>query len=200
MTQAVILAAGFGSRLRPLTDERPKALLPFGREPLIARTLDALVRVGVKSAAVTGHTRQPLEAYLTTRRDLWVVTVENSDYASTNTLASLACAAAWLHDDFVLRDGDLVFEPSILDRLSGPGTRVAVRSARRCGRIPCRRRSRSASLGSTLTSPSALRPGAGAAYGRGPASLVRDGIPAIDRAGFRCRAGGREQGQMGGNR
>ncbi len=52
---AVLLAAGFGQRLRPLTDLRPKALVPFFGIPLIQFGLAALIRSGVRDIAVNAH-------------------------------------------------------------------------------------------------------------------------------------------------
>ena len=53
---AVYLAAGEGLRLRPLTDDRPKAMLEIGEVPLARRALESLRRAGVQDiVAVTGH-------------------------------------------------------------------------------------------------------------------------------------------------
>ena len=53
--RALVLAAGYGTRLRPLTDERPKPLLPVLGRPLLLRTLDALVDAGCEAAAINLH-------------------------------------------------------------------------------------------------------------------------------------------------
>jgi NDP-sugar pyrophosphorylase family protein len=53
--KAVVLAAGFGERLRPLTERMPKPLLPVWGVPLIERTLRALEAVGVREVAVNLH-------------------------------------------------------------------------------------------------------------------------------------------------
>jgi NDP-sugar pyrophosphorylase family protein len=53
--KAVILAAGVGSRLRPLTDTCPKPMLPIAGRPLLARTLDWLSANGVAEAALNLH-------------------------------------------------------------------------------------------------------------------------------------------------
>jgi NDP-sugar pyrophosphorylase family protein len=53
--KAVILAAGVGSRLRPLTDTCPKPMLPIAGRPLLARTLDWLRASGVAEAALNLH-------------------------------------------------------------------------------------------------------------------------------------------------
>jgi len=53
--RALVLAAGFGTRLRPLTDELPKPLLPVLGRPLLLRTLDALAGAGCEAAAINLH-------------------------------------------------------------------------------------------------------------------------------------------------
>lgn len=52
---AMVLAAGMGSRLRPLTDEMPKPLINIGGEPIIVRTLKALRRAGVVKVVMNTH-------------------------------------------------------------------------------------------------------------------------------------------------
>jgi choline kinase len=131
-TQAVILAAGIGSRLRPLTDDRPKAALPLGGRPLVAHALAALEAAGVTSVVVVaGHAREALVTALGAAHGLDVTVVDNPAYATTNTLASLLCAAPALRPrDFLLVDGDLVFEAGVLAALEGPGTRLAIDAGR----------------------------------------------------------------------
>ena len=53
--QAVIMAGGFGTRLRPLTDNTPKPMLPIGGKPLMQRTVENLQRAGVSRINVTTH-------------------------------------------------------------------------------------------------------------------------------------------------
>lgn len=53
--KAIVLAAGFGTRLRPLTLSRPKPLLPVMGEPMLARILDMLVSWGVEDITVNAH-------------------------------------------------------------------------------------------------------------------------------------------------
>lgn len=127
-TQAVILAAGVGSRLRPLTDIRPKAALPLGGQPLVAHALESLAACGVSAAViVAGHAREALLESLPHVPGLAVTVVDNPDYTTTNTLASMVCAAPALDDGgFLLLDGDVIFEREVLSRLRVPGTRLAV--------------------------------------------------------------------------
>jgi choline kinase len=127
MTPAVILAAGAGRRLRPLTDDRPKALLALGEAPLIGHALDALLEAGIKRViVVTGHGGDALADYLARRGEFTIDVVENPAFPTTNTLVSFASVAHLIEDEFLLVDGHVVFEPALVSRVIGPGTRVAV--------------------------------------------------------------------------
>lgn len=53
--KAFLLAAGLGTRLRPLTDDLPKCLLPVGGRPMLDIWLDALARAGIEEALVNTH-------------------------------------------------------------------------------------------------------------------------------------------------
>jgi MurNAc alpha-1-phosphate uridylyltransferase len=55
INQAMVLAAGLGTRMRPLTNERPKPLIPCGGKPLLDWNLDALAQAGVARAVVNVH-------------------------------------------------------------------------------------------------------------------------------------------------
>src|SRR5215469_3968168 len=60
ITQAFILAAGLGKRLRPLTEELPKPLIPIFQKPLITFALDHLINVGVESFVINTHKKAEL--------------------------------------------------------------------------------------------------------------------------------------------
>lgn len=63
--KAILLAAGFGKRLRPITLEVPKCLVPIGREPLLEIWLKGLKRAGVRSCLVNTHyLSKQVELYL----------------------------------------------------------------------------------------------------------------------------------------
>jgi MurNAc alpha-1-phosphate uridylyltransferase len=71
---AMVLAAGLGTRMRPLTDATPKALIPVAGRALIDRVLDKLVEAGVERAVVNvHHLAGQVEAHLRARRDLEVL-------------------------------------------------------------------------------------------------------------------------------
>lgn len=104
---ACILAAGLGTRLGPLP--HPKGFLRLGGRTLIERSLALLRAHGVERIVVaTGHLASFYEALP------GVETVHNPDFASTGSLASLACAAPRLDGDVLLLESDLVYEPRAL--------------------------------------------------------------------------------------
>ncbi|WP_293901544.1 nucleotidyltransferase family protein [Phenylobacterium sp.] len=70
----MVLAAGLGTRMRPLTDHLPKALVPVGGKPLIDHVLDRLRDAGVERAVVNvHHFADQMETHLAKRRDLAVM-------------------------------------------------------------------------------------------------------------------------------
>ncbi len=114
---AVILAAGRGARLAPLTDHRPKCLLPVGGRAILDRQLEALTRAGVRAVAVvTGHAADAVEAHLARRPGIH--SVRNLSHATTDNLAS--CHAARDHftgEATLLLNGDVLFEDGVLNDL-----------------------------------------------------------------------------------
>lgn len=64
--EAMILAAGLGTRLRPLSEQTPKALISVGGRPLLAKVLDRLVKAGARRIVVnTHHHADQIGAFLT---------------------------------------------------------------------------------------------------------------------------------------
>jgi choline kinase len=126
-TSAVILVAGVGSRLRPLTDDRPKALVSLGGETILARALRILAAHGVERVVLaTGYREDALRRALATS-PLHVEFVPNQDYATTQNSVSLAlCEPALAGRGFFKLDGDVVFQPEVLERLDDSDAPLAV--------------------------------------------------------------------------
>lgn len=111
-TLAVILAAGAGTRLRPLTDSPPKCLLEVGGRPLLDYQLEALAAVGISEVlVVTGFEAEQLQRRYGGR----VRFVHNPNYASTNNLHSLRVAAREIAGrDALCLHADVLFDSAIL--------------------------------------------------------------------------------------
>jgi len=118
--KAVILAAGLGSRIRPLTDGCPKTLLTVGTMTILERMLTALRSCGINDIViVVGYLGQNIASFVSEHfGDMNIELVANPRYDETNTGYSLMLAEAFIGDSaFVKFDGDVVFDEEILQRL-----------------------------------------------------------------------------------
>jgi choline kinase len=117
---AVVLAAGCGTRLRPLTNTVPKCLLEVAGVTLLDRLCDALVTAGLlRAVIVTGHLSERVESHMRARRTpLDITCVRNQHYETTNNAASLATAREPVGDaGIVLCDADVMFSTNPLPAL-----------------------------------------------------------------------------------
>ncbi len=112
--KAVVLAAGFGERLRPLTERIPKPLLPVWGVPLIERTLRALEAAGVREVAVNLHwLAGPLQAHLSGRRGPAAIRF-SPEAGILGTGGALRPLRDWLGDaPFWLVNGDIVWHADL---------------------------------------------------------------------------------------
>lgn len=112
---AILLVAGVGSRLRPMTDELPKCLLELGGVPLLIRLLRQLHKNGIQRAVLaTGYLEPKIRAAVAGHQGLpEVVICHNPAYASTNNAESLRQAMpATQGRPFILCDGDILVRRS----------------------------------------------------------------------------------------
>ena len=121
--QAVILAAGVGSRLQTLTGGKPKCLAEIGGRPLILHQLEALADQGLGPVLmVVGYEHEAIRAVVGGR----VEYVVNEKFRETNSLYSLLLAREWIKGPFLLLNADLFFDPEILSRVvEEPGNVLA---------------------------------------------------------------------------
>ncbi len=113
--KALILAAGVGSRLKPLTDSTPKALIPVGGVPLLERAAVRLKAAGVKSFVVNAHAhaQQVADFCAALSKKLGVpVSVSREDDLLLDTGGAIKKAAALLRgrDPFFVHNADVVTE------------------------------------------------------------------------------------------
>jgi choline kinase len=126
--RAIILSAGQGKRLHPHTAEIPKCLLPVrGEEPVLGVQLRALAACGVSEASVlVGFGAQRVDEFLRQHPvpGISVKTVYNPFFATTDNLVTCCWARSEMQNDFILLNGDTLFEAAVLERLlaSPPAT------------------------------------------------------------------------------
>ena len=111
MTKALILAAGQGSRLRPLTNSRPKCLVKLAGKTLLSRQVSVLRSETINDIhVVTGYLGEQIE-------NLGFKTIHNKNFDKTNMVASLFCGMEFIescNEDLIIAYGDIVYNPDNL--------------------------------------------------------------------------------------
>jgi len=111
---ALILAAGVGSRLGTLTLDKPKCLLEVGGGTILSHQLAALKGVGVsRTIIVTGYRAEDIR---TAVKGESVELIHNPDFRTTNVLYSWFLGSATLSGDHIFLHGDTIFEPALLSK------------------------------------------------------------------------------------
>ncbi len=118
--KAIILSAGQGRRLLPLTESTPKCLLPVSGKPVLAWQIDALLAVGVENITIiSGFQVGLIESLLQQQYAGYpnIKTLFNPFYEVADNLASCWIARAEMDDDFLLLNGDTVVESALLSKV-----------------------------------------------------------------------------------
>ena len=111
MTNAIILAAGVGSRLLPLTKDKPKSLIKFAGKTLLEMQIESFRENGIQDISiVTGHNKDKF--FL---KDINYF--ENLEYKQTSTLLSLFCAKEKIMNSTIISYADIIFEKNVLKKL-----------------------------------------------------------------------------------
>jgi len=130
---AMVMAAGHGTRMRPLTNDRSKAMVEVGGKPLIDHMLDRLENIGVKRAVVNVHAHADhLEAHLKTRKTGPEIIISDEREALLETGGGVVKAlplfgntpilicnidAIWIEFDSALKVLLAEWKPKIMDEL-----------------------------------------------------------------------------------
>jgi bifunctional UDP-N-acetylglucosamine pyrophosphorylase/glucosamine-1-phosphate N-acetyltransferase len=116
--QAVILAAGKGTRLMPLTANIHKNLLKIGGKPILQHTIDALVQNGISEIfIVVGHKKEQIMDYFNDGSEFGARITYLEQQSQKGTADALRCAKGHVDGRFIQLNGDVFFDPSILDDL-----------------------------------------------------------------------------------
>ena len=121
----VILSAGMGKRLRPLTDNIPKPLLEINDMTLLERMIKNCMAVGINDyIVIIGYNGDKVVEFSKTleeKYDITIKIIENERYDVTNTSVSTYLASKYIQennlDDFILINGDNVIDPEIIKRI-----------------------------------------------------------------------------------
>lgn len=119
--KAIILAAGRGSRMKDLTNDRPKCLIELKGKSLLQRQLEALKAAGVKDIGIiTGYKREMLA-------DKAEFEFHNPRWQETNMVTSLAAAEEWLKSSpCIVSYSDIFYAPEAVTSLMESDADIAV--------------------------------------------------------------------------
>lgn len=117
--KVIILAAGQGTRLRPLTDNCPKCMVEVKGKSIIERQLEIMHACGISEVDITivaGYRNDVLMSRFENTRIHFVV---NNEYDTTNMVYSLMCARKLmeLEEDVLVSYGDIIYNKAILDKI-----------------------------------------------------------------------------------
>ena len=117
----IILAAGYGNRMRPLTENQHKTLLKINDITIIDKIIDSLIFNSIKNIiVVTGYRSEELKKYLLNNyNDVNFKFVHNKDFRKTNNIFSLSLAFKniKIESDIILIESDLIYDPKIIANL-----------------------------------------------------------------------------------
>jgi UDP-N-acetylglucosamine diphosphorylase/glucosamine-1-phosphate N-acetyltransferase len=120
--KAVILAAGEGTRMRPLTSARPKVMLPIANKPILEHILDSAVEAGIREFVfITGYFEDSIKEYFG-KGSGWgvkITYVHQSD--QVGTAHAIGCARDHVNGRFIILNGDVLISPCHLRTITARG-------------------------------------------------------------------------------
>ena len=133
ISTALLLAAGTGSRLYPLTENSPKCLTLVNEISILERLITSLNQHGFERlVVVTGHLENRIRKFLGNRAgNLSIEYVYSPSYKTTNNIYSLWMAREIINEPFLLIESDLIFDPSLLTDMLYPD-RIAISRMQSC--------------------------------------------------------------------
>ncbi len=111
----IVLAAGEGTRLRPLTNDRPKCMVEYKNKPILHYIMENAKTCDITDInVITGYRGDVISEALSNNN---VTIHENPKYASTNMVSTLFCAEQELIDDCIISYSDIVYNSNVLKAL-----------------------------------------------------------------------------------
>lgn len=117
--KALILAAGYGKRLQPITNTIPKSMVTINGKPLLEITLDNLTSLGIKEIGiVVGHMSDYIKNHIGNEWNGASILYYNNDrYLETNNVVSLYSAFDFCNSDILLLECDIYYNKCVLEKL-----------------------------------------------------------------------------------
>lgn len=116
--KALILAAGIGSRLAPITDNCPKSMVPVNGKPILEKQIENLIDNGINDIIiVTGYKSEVIEKFVNDNYP-FIKIINSIDYLNTNNMYSAYLAKDTLQNHrFLMMNADVYYDSSVLKEL-----------------------------------------------------------------------------------
>lgn len=117
--KVIILAAGQGTRLRPLTDDRPKCMVEVNGKSIIERQLDTMRACGINEEDITIIAGYRNDALKNKFQDTGLHFIVNEEYETTNMVCSLMCARKLMEqeEDIIISYGDIIYGETVFQKI-----------------------------------------------------------------------------------
>lgn len=117
--KVIILAAGQGTRLRPLTDDRPKCMVEVNGKSIIERQLDTMYACGIHDEDITIICGYCSDVLMDRFKDTKINFIVNEQYDSTNMVCSLMCARNLMEaeEDIIISYGDIIYGEPVFQKI-----------------------------------------------------------------------------------
>ncbi|MFC6988742.1 sugar phosphate nucleotidyltransferase [Haloplanus sp. GCM10025708] len=127
--KAIIMAAGEGRRLEPLTNRRPKPMIPVGNQPVLEYVVEAVADAGIDDIVlVVGYKRDRIQTYFGDGND-WGVDVSYAvQEKQLGTGHAVLQAEPHVDGAFVVLNGDRIIEPGVVEQVIDAPARRATPS------------------------------------------------------------------------
>lgn len=126
--KVIILAAGQGTRLRPLTDDRPKCMVEVNGRSIIERQLDVMYACGIEQKDITIIAGYRADALKKKFQNSSLNFIINEEYENTNMLYSLMCARTLMEkqEDILISYGDIFYGEEVLRKILNAESEASV--------------------------------------------------------------------------
>ncbi len=125
--KAVILAGGLGTRLRPLTNNNPKPMLPIGRKPILEHLIDWTKKNGIKSIVLcVSYLRETIEDHFGDGERFGIKIEYAVSKKQLATAGQLKTAEKFIEGDFVCMYGDSIFNFNLKNMIKQHSTKKAL--------------------------------------------------------------------------
>lgn len=116
--KSLILAAGLGSRLAPITNEKPKSLVPVNGKPILFQQIENLHENGITDIVIVSGYKADILEQAVHEKYPEIQIIESVDYATTNNMYSAYIARKEIgNNDFLMMNADVFYDASVITEL-----------------------------------------------------------------------------------